>query len=377
MDHPSSNRPIEKSRLIEGSYKGHQSITHEPPESFAVSIDQQAKPQPPPRKTGICSSFVDFYVTFWEYFAMQTRGTLIILLVTAAAFAVAEAFEVDLNLNWAFVSIAIVFPLTATIQMAFQRRERATQVLADVLALIHCLSLAHRDWKQKEELPGHLDRVNGVLHTMTSDLEQLITGPRAIARDNHCVSHSKEIVLQKMADRQIMLTSRFVCGIRTLSKLTEAKKAAGMPANEASRISQYIYILNRDFYLLRDIKFYRTPNMLRSMSRFFIVVTPVMFSPYFRYVRIHSNWTFASLFAGFVTFALVTLLHVVDQVEDPFDHQFGGASVSNMYYKQSRSDDVKVHTVFAEARATLGLDEEMVLAAPLVDITDVEYEELD
>ena len=98
-----------------------------------------------------------------------------------------------------------------------------------------------------------------------------------------------------------------------------------------------------------------------------------MFSPYFRYVRIHSNWTFASLFAGFVTFALVTLLHVVDQVEDPFDHQFGGASVSNMYYKQSRSDDVKVshlltihkhrwirqcvvqvHTVFAEARATLG-----------------------
>ena len=96
-------------------------------------------------------------------------------------------------------------------------------MLADVLALIHCLSLAHRDWKQalihssgprlthvwqKEELPGHLDRVNGVLHTMTSDLEQLITGPRAIARDNHCVSHSKEIVLQKMADRQIMLTSR-------------------------------------------------------------------------------------------------------------------------------------------------------------------------
>ena len=76
--------------------------------------------------------------------ASQTRGTLIILLVTAAAFAVAEArvvgasaahltaalqaFEVDLNLNWAFVSIAIVFPLTATIQMAFQRRERATQV---------------------------------------------------------------------------------------------------------------------------------------------------------------------------------------------------------------------------------------------------------
>ena len=63
---------------------------------------------------------------------------------------------------------------------------------------------------QKEDLPGHLDSVNRVLHAMTEDLEQLITGPRAIARDNHCISHSKEMVLQKMASRQIMLTSRCI-----------------------------------------------------------------------------------------------------------------------------------------------------------------------
>lgn len=55
------------------------------------------------------------------------------------------------------------------------------------------------------------------------------------------------------------------------------------------------------------------------MSRFFIVMTPVVFAPYFASVRRQADsHVYMACFALFITFALVSLLNVVLGLEDPF-----------------------------------------------------------
>ena len=50
------------------------------------------------------------------------------------------------NLNWAVVSIAVVFPLTMSLNEAFKRRERAVLYYARWRVSCVSLMLAHRDW---------------------------------------------------------------------------------------------------------------------------------------------------------------------------------------------------------------------------------------
>ena len=60
--------------------------------------------------------------------------------------------------------------------------------------------------------------------------------------------------------------------IHKLALAIEVVKEAGMPANEASRISQYVYLMMREWEHIRMIKAYRTPHGLRAFARLFIVV---------------------------------------------------------------------------------------------------------
>lgn len=233
------------------------------------------------------------------------------------------------------------------------------------MSLIHCISLAHRDWAVTTPMPeSHGTEVNNILKAMTWDLQRMLQCPRVYARDAHCLSTAKVAVIQKITDTRLAFVARFLCGIRALSTMAEAKKAAGMPANEASRMNQYAFFLQAKFHTLRNIKKYRTPQVLRSMSRFFIVVTPVVFSPYFKHVKEQAGgWPFASVFALFIVFALVSLLHVVTSLEDPFDGD--------------GTDDVQVVQMLSEARAMLDLDEAAVLSTRAEELTIEDWNELD
>eukprot|EP00656_Telonema_subtile_P044358 TRINITY_DN50623_c0_g1_i3.p1 TRINITY_DN50623_c0_g1~~TRINITY_DN50623_c0_g1_i3.p1 ORF type:complete len:367 (+),score=78.47 TRINITY_DN50623_c0_g1_i3:88-1188(+) len=296
---------------------------------------------------------------------VQSRETVLVIVLTAISLAIVDYLDISVDLSWTFVTIVIVFPLTGTIQMAFKRREEANRILADVVSLIHCISLAHRDWAVNTPLPeSHSADVNEVLKNLTYDLQKILQCPRMYARDAHCISSAKAEVLSKMIDTRLAFVARFLCGIRTLSTFTEVKKAAGMPANEASRINQYTFFLQARFHTLRNIKKYRTPQVLRSMSRFFIVVTPVVFAPYFKHIKEQAGgWPFASVFALFITFALVSLLHVVTSLEDPFDGD--------------GTDDIQVVQTLSEARAMLDLDEKAVLSTMAEEMNLEDWRHLD
>jgi len=306
------------------------------------------------------SAFTFLQVQGWETIGMISMGTLSLFLM--------EHFNVAINLSWTFVSIVIVFPLTATIGMAFKRREEATGLFADITALIHGISLAHRDWHCSGDLPeGHSAATNHVLKDMITDLQRLLQGPLRLPRDLHCPSQAKLQTMRRMDDLERAHLARFLSGIRKLSKLTEEKKAAGMPSGEASRINQYVWMLQSRFQKLRNVKKYRTPQILRSLSRVFIIVTPAVFAPSIRYIKLHSGggWPFACAYALFLCCALVSLLHVANELEDPFDNQSGV------------TDDVKVDELCAEARAMLDLDEDMVLSLTADELSLVEYSNLD
>merc|ERR1712232_278264 len=115
--------------------------------------------------------------------------------------------------------------------------------------------------------------------------------------------------------------------------------------------------------MLCNIKEYRTPHVLHAMSRFFVVVTPALFAPYFNYVRRETgSEVFAAVFAIFIAFALISLMQIVSSLEDPF---------------REAIDSVKVRQSCATIRAMLELNEDIVLAETVESFTEDEFFSLD
>ena len=72
----------------------------------------------------------------------------------------------------------------------------------------------------------------------------------------------------RVKDLRALHFARMLSALRRLSMLCEDKKKAGMPANEAARVNQYGMYMHKHINLLTNLKEYRTPQVLRSMSRF-------------------------------------------------------------------------------------------------------------
>ena len=77
-------------------------------------------------------------------------------------------------------------------------------------------------------------------------------------------------------------TALFQKTLRHFSELSnshEALQAAGVPANEISRINQYLGKMLTDYERMRNIATYRTPVSLRAYSRVFLNIFPIAFGP--------------------------------------------------------------------------------------------------
>ena len=104
-----------------------------------------------------------------------------------------------------------------------------------------------------------------------------------------------------------------------ISRSHEALRAKQVPANEVSRLNQYLRSVIFEFERMKNILEYRTPVSLRAYSYVFLNAFPILFGPYFAHLTIKYYAGVGYLVAILYSLVLVSLDNIQENLENPFD----------------------------------------------------------
>ncbi|OQR92965.1 hypothetical protein THRCLA_08572 [Thraustotheca clavata] len=241
------------------------------------------------------------------------------------------------NLSWTIVSFAVVSPMIMQIRQAFVRRELALDVIAEVKALMCNVLIANLMWNwgdnQRNKLPkAHAQKTKQILYGILIDLQKLITLPTFTRGRHQFTSFGKEEA-RDFLNLFHGLSRRITFSIQQLHYQVEIMKVVGLPANEASRINQYHWLLQARIEKLCNIKLYRTPQATRSFTRLSILLLPLVYGPYYVYIatatpNVHTNLSFALILSVVTSLIMIGIFNVELALEDPFtDEGLDGVKV--------------------------------------------------
>jgi hypothetical protein len=184
-----------------------------------------------------------------------------------------------------------------SIGSAYQRREAALQRWADFRGHAIAIYYATRDWPSDKN----------------NDLSQ-----RTRALTSEMVQRTKEILT---SDKQSWSKKEeeFYGLFSKLSEITMEMRNYGVQSGEISRVSQYVSKMVIAFDNLKIIYQYRTPITLRTYSKVFIYVFPILYGPYFASTFHDFSASLEYVMPVLYSFILVSLDNIQDHLEDPFD----------------------------------------------------------
>lgn len=196
------------------------------------------------------------------------------------------------------VGVAIVFPVVFSIGSAYTRRETALQRYADFKGHAIAIYYATRDWATNKE--NDLSRRTGdlikeMLHTM---------------KDIFRTEHSREWHLNEKKVYEMF---------SKLSGYTMEMRNLGVQSGEISRVSQYVSKMIIAFDNMKIIHNYRTPITLRTYSKVFIYIFPIIYGPYFASTFRDYSAQLEYVMPILYSFILVSLDNIQDHLENPFD----------------------------------------------------------
>lgn len=234
-------------------------------------------------------------------------------------------------MDWVLLSFAVITPMSASISMAFTRREQALQHLASVKTTLWNIYSAHACWDWSK--PGkpetgragcdidwqeHGDRVLLAIIQLTQDLTRMLTLPNS-SRARHRVTPCGEEESHKIMNVRLQLHRSIYRRVNDLTSLCEIFKLQGLPPNEATRVRQWERNVTERIELLEMIKKYRTPQALRSFARLFSFLLPPFYAPYYGQMASDLNSLGVGIVFSILTcIALTSLFESVSQIEDPF-----------------------------------------------------------
>lgn len=234
-------------------------------------------------------------------------------------------------MNWVLLSFVVVTPMSATIGMAFRRRERALAHIARLRATFVEMYAAHSvwDWRKsgKPDSGKAASLVNWLKHADDALAELLGIGDEAgmylslpnVTRARHRVTRSGRKEAAEVMELGGDMFDSILKRMGRLSLLCEVLKEEGLPPNEATRIRQWERMVLEDLEGLRMVKCYRTPQALRSFARLFTVFLPAFYAPYYAQLARDLNSLAAGIiFAVLTSLALTALFESICQMEDPF-----------------------------------------------------------
>jgi hypothetical protein len=196
------------------------------------------------------------------------------------------------------VGVAIVFPVVFSIGSAYTRRETALQRLADFKGHAIALYYATRDWTADKN------------HDLPVRVKQIILEMMKLMRDMFKTNHNPEWNTNER--KMYQLFSR-------LSELTMELRKYGVQSGEISRVSQYVSKIIIAFDNMKIIHNYRTPITLRTYSKVFIYIFPIIYGPYFASTFNDYSASLEFVMPVLYSFILVSLDNIQDHLENPFD----------------------------------------------------------
>jgi len=229
-----------------------------------------------------------FLILNWQTFVVT------VLAVASTYFSGLYGFTAEFPLT--LIGIAIVFPIVFSINGAYKRREVALDQYGIMKAHGRALYFATRDWMdqtanpQMEEIKGHL--------------KNLMVACRELF-------HSKETEEKK----ELVIYHRF----SQLSIFINRFGEWGLSSGEVSRANQYLSKMMIAFETIKHIHQYRTPLTLRSYSKVFIYLLPILYGPYF--AETGKDYALGLTFLMPILFSviLVSLNNIQTHLENPFD----------------------------------------------------------
>ncbi|RLN02233.1 hypothetical protein BBJ28_00000223 [Nothophytophthora sp. Chile5] len=305
-----------------------------------------------------CIQLITFDGLFVVLFSVVTTSLYYVLGTSSSG-----GVSFGANISWTIVSFAVVSPMIMQIKQAFTRREQALDFISEAKALLVNILLANALWNWgdngRRRLPlDHVQKTKELLEAVLQDTRALLLLPTLTRGRHRFTSHGRKLASSYVAPMN-QLQLRIVRWIRQLHDQVEVMKACGMPANEASRINQYHWLLQARIEKLQNIKFYRTPQATRSFTRLFILVLPLFYGPYYVYIA-RGNEYQATNFAFCLALSVVTSLLMVGifNVEKAMEDPFAGGGM----------DGVHVHEIFVLAHQML--DECYSEKPPLAELMD-------
>ncbi len=195
------------------------------------------------------------------------------------------------------VGVAIVFPVVFSIGSAYNRRETALQRWADFRGHAIAIYFATRDWPSNHE--NDLPKRTRVL------IHEMVQFTSAILKCDKEEFPEKEKQFYELFSQ--------------LSKITMELRTYGVQSGEISRISQYVSKMVIAFDNMKIIFQYRTPITLRTYSKVFIYIFPIIYGPYFASTFHDYSADLEYVMPVLYSFILVSLDNIQDQLENPFD----------------------------------------------------------
>ncbi len=195
-----------------------------------------------------------------------------------------EGHNLGAKLDMSILSFAVVFPLTYLFQQSFTRREIALAALADIKALTVNENMACMTWdfphnatkkfNGRTSLPAGFDEkcAKDAL-TFLRLLYEFLSLP-AVSRARNFIFPVMKRERRRVHSLQDKIVQQMTAVMRQMYRNVETLKFHGLPANEASRINQYHWFIQQRFEMLRNVKYYRTPQVGRSLGRFYILILP-------------------------------------------------------------------------------------------------------
>ncbi|MFL3001474.1 MAG: hypothetical protein ACJZ0Y_04840 [Cytophagales bacterium] len=243
-----------------------------------------------------------------KYTSALNFRTLISVIISLIATWIAYKYQLTYNLDLTIISVAVVFPIVFTLGSAFQRREKALE---------------------------HLGRAKG-----------------ALASIKYCFSASKKI---SDADKEKVYSQVVNVKKQLITFLYSESNDKTELNNSIAKIQDFI-MLHREslggslslrvYRLMRDvimgientisIKVHRTPQSIRAYCELFIYIFPFYYAPTLIYNIGNASMglEIGSTFGGseivdttflvyalniIISFILISLFNVQEQIENPFD----------------------------------------------------------
>jgi hypothetical protein len=326
--------------------------------------------QPLVEKAREISSHGAFFTFLWDIYSAvsvfvamllnyeSVFGCLVTVGATLLAYYLVEDHDADWNGNLPTVllSFAVITPLSASITMAFTRRETTLKSLASFRSASYNLYVAHASWdwgecnkgkgrrgciensddminvygesssnginldeKKAIDWTNHSDETLRQLINLSDSLCQYLTLPTSTRARHRVTTKGGQEAKTVLSAGRSLFTLNVSGRMIMISQLCEALKYRGLPGNEASRIRQWENFMTNAMEDLRVVKEYRTPQALRSFARLFTIFLPPFYAPSYVQVARDSDSLALGICLGIVTsIALTGLFECVRQLEDPF-----------------------------------------------------------